>query len=186
MRNSFLKIWRVCASQTLQVFHFGKLKVLRNGSAEVSAFGNFEQPFRCGQALGNEVNKGVKVMTDSKNILGVTDWTDNTQDLEQQLEATKEKLHFSRTMKERQRLLALQNEVAEDFKRVKELRSKAYEVSLFNQKEIKRLKEAAELLRLESVDISVDSWQLENELKAKRVEVFQLEKAIADDKKASQ
>jgi hypothetical protein len=121
-------------------------------------------------------------MTDSKNILGVTDWTDNTHELEQQLEATKEKLHFSRTMKERQRLLVLQNEVSADFKRVKELRSKSYEVSLSNQKEIKRLNEAAEFLRLESVDISVDSWQLENELKAKRVEMFQLEKAIADDK----
>jgi hypothetical protein len=41
-------------------------------------------------------------MTDSKNILGVTDWTDNTQDLEQQLQATREKLHFSRTMPEGQ------------------------------------------------------------------------------------
>jgi hypothetical protein len=120
------------------------------------------------------------------NILGVTDWTENTQDLEQQLEATKEKLHFSKTMKERQRLKVLEEEISADFIRVKELRNKAYEVSLFNQKEITRLKEAAELLRLESVDISVDSWQLENELKAKRVEVFQLEKAIADDKKASQ
>ncbi len=116
------------------------------------------------------------------NVLGVSDWLENTEELEKQLESTKEKLHFSRTMAERQRLKILEEEISADFKRVKELRSKAYEVSLFNQKEIKRLKEAAELLRLESVDISVDSWQLENELKAKRVEMFQLEKAIADDK----
>jgi chromosome segregation ATPase len=121
-------------------------------------------------------------MADSKNVLGVTDWTDNTHELEQQLQATKEKLHFSRTMKERQRLLTLQNEVSADFKRVKELQNKAYEVAIANKSEIKRLNDAAEKLRLESVDITVDAWQLENNLKGKRAEMWQLEKAIADDK----
>jgi chromosome segregation ATPase len=125
-------------------------------------------------------------MTDSKNVLGVRDWSDNTQALEQQLEDTREKLHFSRTMAERQRLLTLQNEVAEDFKRVNELRNKAYEVAVSNKAEIKRLNDAAEQLRLESLELSMDSWELENKLKGKRAEMWQLEKAIADDKKASQ
>jgi hypothetical protein len=125
-------------------------------------------------------------MTDSKNVLRVQDWLENTQDLEQQLEATREKLHFSRTMAERQRLLILKNEVAEDFKRVKELQNKAYEVAIANKSKIKRLSDAVEKLRLESVDITVDAWHLENNLKAKRVELLQLEKLISDDKKASQ
>jgi hypothetical protein len=121
-------------------------------------------------------------MTDSKNVLGVTDWTDNTDELEQQLEDVKDKLHFSRTMKEQQRLLTLQNEVAADFKRVKELQNRAYEVAIFNKGKIKSLNDEAEKLRLESVDITVDAWQLENNLKTKRAEMWQLEKAIADDK----
>jgi hypothetical protein len=121
-------------------------------------------------------------MIDSKNVLGVTDWTGNTHELEQQLEATKEKLHFSRTMKERQRLLTLQNEVAADFKQVKELRNRAYEVAIANKNEIERFNDEAEKLRLESVDITVDAWQLENNLKTKRAEMWQLEKAISDDK----
>jgi chromosome segregation ATPase len=128
------------------------------------------------------VNKGVTVMTDSKNVLNVENWSGNTDELEKQLEATKEKLHFSRTMAERQRLVALQNEVSSDFKRVKELRSKAYEVAIANQSRIKSLNEEVEKLRLESVDITIESWQLENNLKIKRSEMWQLEKAIADDK----
>jgi uncharacterized protein (DUF3084 family) len=116
------------------------------------------------------------------NVLGVTDWVENSDDLQKQLEAVKEKLHFSRTMVERQRLKVLEEEISSDFKLVKEMRSKSYEVSLSNQKEIKRLNDEAEKLRLESVDILVDVYQIESNLKAKRVELFQLEKEIADDK----
>jgi predicted nucleic acid-binding Zn-ribbon protein len=118
------------------------------------------------------------------NMLGVKDWVENTQELEQQLEETKQKLHFSRTIVERQKLSQLENEVAEDFKRVKELRSKSYEIAIANQSRIKSLNDEAEKLRLESVDLSVDFWQLENNLKVKRAEMWQLEKAIADSKNA--
>jgi ABC-type phosphate transport system auxiliary subunit len=121
-------------------------------------------------------------MLDERDIEGVENWTANTQRLEKELEATKERLRFSRTLAERQRLLALQNEVAEDFKRVKELRDKAYAVGMLNKAEIKRLNDEAERLRLESLDLSMDSWELENRLKTKRVEMWQLEKLIADSK----
>jgi uncharacterized coiled-coil DUF342 family protein len=121
-------------------------------------------------------------MLEERDILGVENWTLNTKRLEQELEATKEKLHFSRTLAERQRLLTLQNEVAEDFKRVKDLRNKSYEVAIANKAKIKSLNDEAEKLKLESVDLSVDAWQLENNLKAKRAEMWQLEKAIADDR----
>jgi ABC-type phosphate transport system auxiliary subunit len=123
-------------------------------------------------------------MINERDIEGVENWNANTLRLEKELEATKEKLHFSRTLAERQRLLALQNEVAEDFKRVKELRDKAYAVGMSNKAEIKRLNDEAERLRLESLDLSMDSWELENRLKTKRAEMWQLEKVIADSKNA--
>jgi post-segregation antitoxin (ccd killing protein) len=123
-------------------------------------------------------------MLNERDILGVENWTLNTQRLEQELEATKEKLYFSRTLAERQRLLVLQKEVAEDFKLVKELRDKAYTVGMSHKAEIKRLNDEAERLRLESLDLSMDSWELENNLKTKRAEMWQLEKAIADSKNA--
>jgi chromosome segregation ATPase len=123
--------------------------------------------------LASEVDKGVTVMTD---------WTNELKTLKDEERVLEEKLHLARTMAERQRLLTLQNEVSSDFKRVKELRSKAYEVAIGNQSRIKSLNDEAEKLRLESVDITVDVWQLENNLKTKRAEMWQLEKAIADDK----
>ncbi len=125
-------------------------------------------------------------MIDERDIEGVENWTANTQRLEKELEATKEKLYFSRTLAERQRLLTLQNEVAEDFKLMNELRNKSYEVAIANKSEIKRLNDEAEKLRLESLELSMDSWELENKLKGKRAEMWQLEKLISDDKKASQ
>ncbi len=121
-------------------------------------------------------------MLNEKNILGVKDWNENTRELEQQLEETQHKLHFSRTIVERQKLEALQNEVAEGFKRVKELNKKSYEVAIANKAKIKRLTDEAEKLRLESLELSIDEWELENKLRAKRVEIYQLEKAIADNK----
>jgi Tfp pilus assembly protein FimT len=123
-------------------------------------------------------------MINERDIAGVENWQINTQRLEKELEETKEKLYFSRTLADRQRLLALQKEVAEDFKRVKELQNKSYEVAIANKAEIKRLNDEAEKLKLESVDLSVDAWQLENNLKAKRAEMWQLEKTIADSKNA--
>ncbi len=123
-------------------------------------------------------------MINERDIEGVENWTANTQRLEKELEATKEKLHFSRTLAERQRLLVLQKEVAEDFKLVKELRDKAYTVGMSHKAEIKRLNDEAERLRLESLDLSMDSWELENNLKTKRAEMWQLEKVIADSKNA--
>jgi hypothetical protein len=123
-------------------------------------------------------------MIDERDILGVENWTLNTQRLEKELEATKEKLHFSRTLAERQRLLALHKEVAEDFRQMNELRNKSFEVAIANKAKIKSLTDEVEKLRLESVDLSVDAWQLENNLKVKRAEMWQLEKTIADSKNA--
>jgi hypothetical protein len=120
-----------------------------------------------------------------KNMLGVSDWKENTAELEKILAETKEKLDFSRTIVERQKVSALQDEIIEGSKQVKAMNKKAYEVAIANQAEIKRLNDAAKKLRLESVDISVDALHLENNLKAKRVEMWQLEKLIKDAKENS-
>ncbi len=160
----------------LQVFRFGKVEVLESEGCARRILN--------GRVSANEANKGDTSMIDERDIEGVENWTANTQRLEKELEATKEKLYFSRTLAERQRLLALQNDVAEDFKRVKELRDKAYAVGMSNKAEIKRLNDEAERLRLESLDLSMDSWELENNLKTKRAEMWQLEKVIADSKDA--
>jgi hypothetical protein len=87
-------------------------------------------------------------------------------------------IHIAETASERQKLADLQNEVAEDRTRVKELNARAYQIAIANQSKIKFHLESAEKLRLESLDISVDAWTLENNLRSKTVAMYQLEKAI--------
>jgi hypothetical protein len=112
------------------------------------------------------------------NMLGVKDWVENTQELEQQLEETKQKLHFSRTIVERQKLSEVENEVAADRAKVKELEAKAYEVAIVNKPKIKHHLDEAERLRLESFDISADAWELQSRLKTKQTEMYQLQKIV--------
>jgi hypothetical protein len=121
-------------------------------------------------------------MTDGKNILGVTNWSDNTTALEQQLAATKEKLHFSRTMKERQQLLNLENEVGAARQRVKDLRALAYSTAVRNRPEIERLKLETARLFTESISLDNESVMLEQALKAKYRELTELRQQIEADK----
>jgi hypothetical protein len=121
-------------------------------------------------------------MVDSKNVLGVTDWTGNTHELEQQLEATREKLHFSRTMVERQQLAELEKQITGDRKRVAELRSLAYETSVKNKPEIERLKLETARLISESISIDNESVMLEQALRAKHLELTDLRRQIEADK----
>jgi phage-related minor tail protein len=121
-------------------------------------------------------------MTDSENILGVTDWADNTSELEQQLEAVKGKLHFSRTMRERQQISELEQQIAADRKRVAELRSLAYETSVKSQPEIERLKLQTARLITASIELDNESVMLEQALKAKYQELTELRKQIEADK----
>jgi predicted nucleic acid-binding Zn-ribbon protein len=91
-------------------------------------------------------------------------------------------IHIAETASERQKLADLQNEIAEDRARVKDLNARSYQIAIANQSRIKSLLEEVEKLRLESVDLSVDAWTLENSLRSKAVEMYQLEKAIKDAK----
>jgi hypothetical protein len=121
-------------------------------------------------------------MINERDIEGVENWNANTLRLERELEATKEKLHFSRTLADRQRLLTLRSDVAFDRAKVKELEAKACEVGIKNKLLIKNHLDEAERLRLESFDISADAWELQSRLRTKQTEMYQLQKAIADDK----
>jgi hypothetical protein len=91
-------------------------------------------------------------------------------------------IHVAETASERQKLADLQSEIAEDRTQVKELNAKAYQVAIANQSKIKFHLDSAEKLRLESLDLSVDAWALENGLRTKQQEIYLLEKAIKDVK----
>jgi hypothetical protein len=129
----------------------------------------------------SEANKGVMVMTET-NMLGVNSWLDNTEDLEQQQREISEKLYFSRTMEQRQRLADLENQVAEDYKRVKSLRSLAYATSIKNKPEVERLKLETARLISESIEIDNESVMLELSLRPRQKELTELKRQIEDDK----
>jgi hypothetical protein len=106
------------------------------------------------------------------------DFAQDLDDLQQKRRELDEQIHLAATMTERQKLLNLQNEVTADRAQVKELEAKAYEVAIANKPKIKNHLDEAERLRLESFDINADSWELQNRLKTKQIEVFRLQKLI--------
>ncbi len=121
-------------------------------------------------------------MLEEENILGVADWSENTDELEKQLESVKGKLHFSRTMVERQQVLELEKEVLAERERVKVLRALAYSTAVKNKPEIERLKlETAQLVN-ESIEIDNESVMLEQALKAKYQKLNELKRQIEDVK----
>jgi hypothetical protein len=121
-------------------------------------------------------------MINERDIEGVENWTLNTQKLEKELESTREKLHFSRTLAERQKLFQLEAEISRDRKRVAELRSLAYETSCRNKPDIKRLKlETARLIN-QSIEIDNESVILELSLRPKQQELTDLRRQIEADK----
>jgi chromosome segregation ATPase len=110
------------------------------------------------------------------------DFSQDLEDLQQKRRELDEEIHLAATMTERQKLLSLQDEMAKDTQKAKELEAKAYEVAIANKPKIKQHLDEAERLRLESFDINADAWQLQNRLRAKQREIIQLEKAIKDSK----
>ncbi len=86
------------------------------------------------------------------------------------------------TLSERQKLSDLQIEIDEDRKKVRELETKAYEIGIENKGKIKAHLESAELLRLESLELSIDAWEIQNCLKSKQAEMYKLQQVIKDSK----
>jgi hypothetical protein len=110
------------------------------------------------------------------------DFSQDLDELQQKRRELDEQIHLAATMTERQKLLNLQDEVAKDRQKVKELEATAYAVAIANKGKIKNHLDEVERLRLESFDINADAWELQNRLRAKQVEMIQLEKAIKDSK----
>jgi hypothetical protein len=116
------------------------------------------------------LNKGVKTMTNE------------LEELQQMKKDLNKHIHLAETVSEREKLADLRNEIAADRVRAKELNARSYQVALANQSKIKFHLDEAEKLRLESVDLSVDAWSLENLLKSKQIEFYQLERTIKESK----
>ncbi len=104
--------------------------------------------------------------------------TNKLEELQQMRKDLDEHIHLAATLSERQKLADLQNEIATERQKVKELEALAYQVAIANKSKIKTHLDEAEKLRLESLDISMDAWELQTRLKAKQVEMYQLEQVI--------
>ncbi len=117
-------------------------------------------------------------MTDSKNVLGVTDWTDNTHELEQQIETAREKLYFSRMMAERQQVLELEREILADRERLKQMRLESDRVANRNKPVIAELETRVKALREESWDVFMDAQELERAIQIKNQELYRLRSVI--------
>ncbi len=104
--------------------------------------------------------------------------TEDLNELRQMKKVLDDRIHLAATMTERQKLLSLQNEVANDRQKAKELEARAYEVAIANKPKIKHHLDEAERLRLESFDINADAWEIQHRLKAKQIEVFRLQKVV--------
>jgi predicted nucleic acid-binding Zn-ribbon protein len=112
----------------------------------------------------------------------MANWADELQALEKEQDELNGRLHLARTMKPRQELLMLENEVNADRKRVKELRQLAYDTSVKNRSEIDRLKlETARLIN-ESISLDNEAVMVELTLRPRQQEINELRKQIEADK----
>jgi predicted nucleic acid-binding Zn-ribbon protein len=111
-----------------------------------------------------------------------TNWTGELETLQAEQADLNGRLHLARTMKPRQELLTLENEVNADRLRVKELRQLAYDTSVKNRCEIDRLKlETARLIN-ESISLDNEAVMVELTLRPRQQEINELRKQIEADK----
>jgi predicted nucleic acid-binding Zn-ribbon protein len=112
----------------------------------------------------------------------MANWTDELQALETEQQDLNGRLHLARSMKPRQELLNLENQVNADRQRVKDLRALAYDTAVKNKSEIDRLKlETARLIN-ESISIDNEAVMIELTLRPKQQEINELRKQIEADK----
>jgi predicted nucleic acid-binding Zn-ribbon protein len=108
--------------------------------------------------------------------------SDELEELKQMRNDLDKHIQNAATQSERKKLSDLQSEVDEERQKVRELETKAYEVAIQNKSKIKTHLDEAERLRLESLDISMDAWELQSRLKSKQTEMYQLQQVIKDSK----
>ncbi len=111
-------------------------------------------------------------------------WTDELQTLEAEQADLNGRLHLARTMKPRQELLTLENEMTAERQKVKELRALAYTVAVKNKGEIDRLKIEAARLSNEAIALENQAVMVELTLRPRQQEINELRKQIEADKSA--
>jgi predicted nucleic acid-binding Zn-ribbon protein len=109
-------------------------------------------------------------------------WSDELETLQAEQEDLNGRLHLARTMKPRQELLTLENEVNADRQRVKELRALAYDTAVKNKGEIDRLRIEAARLSNESISLENEAVMVELTLRPRQQEINELRQQIEADK----
>jgi predicted nucleic acid-binding Zn-ribbon protein len=112
----------------------------------------------------------------------MANWADELQALETEQQDLNGRLHLARTMKPRQELLTLENEVNADRQKVKELRALAYSTAVRNKGEIDRLKIEAARLSNESIALENEAVMVELTLRPRQQEINELKRQIEADK----
>ncbi len=118
------------------------------------------------------------------NMLGVNSWVDNTHDLEQQQREISDKLHFSRTMEQRQRVLTLQSQMQSERERLTELKAVSVATDAFTIPRVKELELEIKQLKEKAFSDFNATLNCEDGIKAMNREVNALEKEIREDKEA--
>jgi predicted nucleic acid-binding Zn-ribbon protein len=113
-----------------------------------------------------------------------TNWTDELETLQAEQADLNGRLHLARTMKPRQELLNLENEVQATREKVKELRALAYSTAVKHKGEIDRLKIEAAQLSNASISLENEAVMLELTLRPRQQEINELRKQIEADKSA--
>jgi hypothetical protein len=116
------------------------------------------------------------------NMLGVNSWVDNTQDLEKQQREISEKLQFSRTMEQRQRILTLQNQMRDERERFAELKAVSLATDAQTIPRVKELESEIKKLKEKAFSNFNAMLNCEDGIKAINREVIALEREIANVK----
>jgi polynucleotide 5'-kinase involved in rRNA processing len=121
------------------------------------------------------------VMTET-NMLGVNSWVDNTQDLEQQQREISEKLRFSRTMEQRQRILTLQSQMKDERTRLIELKAVSLQTDAMVIPRVKELELEIKQLKEKAFSDFNATLNCEDGIKAMNRESNAIEKQIRESK----
>ncbi len=116
------------------------------------------------------------------NMLGVNSWVDNTQDLEQQQREISEKLHFSRTMEQRQRILTLQSQMKDERTRLIELKAVSLQTDAMVIPRVKELELEIKQLKEKAFSDFNATLNCEDGIKAMNRESNAIEKQIRESK----
>lgn len=131
------------------------------------------------------VNKRLTaLLAASVEIKGVTvmKYENQVVELEAQQTEIAKQLTYAKTMRERERVLALRAEIRADHERLKELRSESDRVAAKNKPLIAEKEAEIKKLREESFDVWMNAEELERAIGIKNREIMSLERQISSVK----